>query len=341
MTGRNLLLYDVLASETAGTIYDSDRESIAFIQFSSGSTGNPKGVTLTHGNILTNMDAIITGVNAVEEDSTLSWMPLTHDMGLIGFHLTPLAAGINQCLMPTEMFIRCPALWLDKADEHRATMLSSPNFGLGYLLSNLKENEEKKWDLSNVRILFNGAEPVSGEVCNKFLDALEPYGLKRNVMFPVYGLAEACLAVTFPPVEEEAVAVTVDRRSLITGSTVIEFDNRDNTESMTLTDLGYPVKGCSVRICDEENLVLPDNVVGHVQIYGDNVTKGYYNDEEATNEIVKGGGWLDTGDLGFFRNGRLIVAGRAKDVIFVNEKTIMHTILKGLDRNSSVLTMEE
>ncbi len=318
MKQRFLLLDKVLSSDANGVMYDSQKEDIAFIQFSSGSTGNPKGVVLTHGNLLTNIKAIISGIHCTSEDSSLSWMPLTHDMGLIGFHLSPLAAGINQSLMSTGLFIRRPVLWMDKADEYKATVLSSPNFGLGYFLSGLKKNRDRKWDLSNVRLIFNGAEPISVDLCNQFIVELEPYKLKRNVMFPVYGLAEASLAVTFPPVDEEIVSVKVDRESLITGNTVVQLSDKSNIDGVNFIDLGYPVENCRVRICDEENRLLPENTIGRIQISGENVTKGYYNDQDTTNEIIKADGWLDTGDLGFERNGRLIVTGRAKDIIFVN-----------------------
>ena len=318
ITGKTVFIEDVTEKNGIGELFKSTPEDIAFIQFSSGSTGDPKGVILTHGNLLTNVSAILSGICVTEKDTSLSWMPLTHDMGLIGFHLAPLAASINQYIMDTSLFIRNPILWIKKANEHRVTVLSSPNFGYKYFLEFYKAERAEKWDLSNVRIIFNGAEPISVELCKKFLDELSVYGLKSNVLFNVYGMAEASLAVTFPPHGEELASIKLDREFLYIGQNVKEFDGDDCIGAIEFADVGYPVTDCSVRICDNSGTVLGENTVGNIEIKGKNVTSGYYNNINATLKVFRNDNWLDTGDLGFFRNGRLIVTGRAKDVIFVN-----------------------
>ncbi|MFC4099816.1 non-ribosomal peptide synthetase [Paenibacillus xanthanilyticus] len=303
-----------------GTVYEAGLDDIAFIQFSSGSTGEPKGVILTHRNLLANMRQIVDGSQAAENGSSLSWMPLTHDMGLIGFHLSPIYANIHQYVMPTSLFVQNPTLWLQKAHEHRITQISSPNFGYKHFLNYFKEEQAREWDLSCVRLIFNGAEPISEAWCRLFTERLAPYGLRPGAMFPVYGLAEASLAVTFPPVNEGLVCAHLDRDALAENSFVrlTEADDR----RLTLVDLGYPVEGCELRICGDDGTILADERVGEIQISGPNVTRGYYNNAAATREAFSADGWLRTGDMGFLRGGRLIVTGRKKELIFVNGRNV-------------------
>jgi acyl-CoA synthetase (AMP-forming)/AMP-acid ligase II/acyl carrier protein len=301
-----------------GRIIDAGPDDTAFIQFSSGSTGDPKGVVLTHGNLLANIDGISKATKMTRDDSYLCWMPVTHDLALIGSHLNPLANDLNQYFMPTSLFIRRPMLWLQKACEHKATKLSSPNFGYKYLLDSFKPENARGLDLSAVRILFNGAEPISAEICDEFMDVMAKYGLKRTAMYPVYGLAEASVAVAFPPPGEDIIKLKLDRRFLSAGDTVKKTEPGGDGNSITFVNEGYPLHNCSVRICNGDNGNLNDDTVGYIQIKGDNVTQGYYNDEEATKKVMTADGWLNTGDLGFMRSGRLIVTGRAKDIIFVN-----------------------
>jgi fengycin family lipopeptide synthetase D len=291
-------------------------DDIALIQFSSGSTGEPKGVTLTHRNILCNINAIIIGANIMDTDSSLSWMPLTHDMGLIGFHLSTMTANIHQYMMPPALFILAPELWMDKAHEHKVTFLSSPNFGYKHFLNHYKAEATRQWSFSHLRLLFNGAEPISKHLSEQFLDAMEPYGMARNVMFPVYGMAEASLAVTFPPIDEVLIPVHLDRGHVSIGEAIREIDPSE-AECVTFVDVGYPVNNCSIRICDDDSTKLAEGYVGNIHIKGNNVTQGYYNNPQATKKLLTEDGWLNTGDLGFIRNGRLVITGRKKDIIFI------------------------
>ncbi|MFC5703416.1 AMP-binding protein, partial [Cohnella faecalis] len=321
-----------------GQLHESSPEDIAFIQFSSGSTGEPKGVTLTHANLLANMRAIVECSGATGLDSSLSWMPMTHDMGLIGFHLTPIMAGMNQYLMLPALFIQHPTLWLNKANEHRITTLASPNFGYKHFLAHYKREQAKNWDLSSVRLIFNGAEPISASLCRQFLNEMNEYGLRSNVMFPVYGMAEASLAVTFPPAGEPLIDVEVERGSR-TGQPVREHVRDENGDgkgdgerrpTVTYVDLGSSVTDCEVRICGEQDEPFSEGVIGEIHIRGRNVTRGYYNDEEATKRAFAEDGWLRTGDLGFMRGGRLVVTGRKKDVLFVNGQNVYPHDLEAL-----------
>lgn len=308
-----------MLEDSLGTIEELNSQDIAFIQFTSGTTGKSKGVILTHGNLLANTNAIIKGVNGSEEDSSLSWMPLYHDMGLIGFHLTPLTANTNQYLMPTSLFIRRPSIWLKKASEYKARTLACPNFGYKYFLTLFKPSAAKEWDLSNVRVIFNGAEYISTEICDEFIKAMEPYGLKNNVMFPVYGGAEGSLAMAFPPVGEGITNVSLHRKFLSIGDNIKEVDS-NSSDAVTFVDEGYPVDECEIKICDSYNNELEENTVGFIHIKGKNVTKGYYNNPEKTENCLSEDGWLNTQDLGVFRNKRLIFIGRFDDAIYYNNR---------------------
>ncbi|HEY0610279.1 MAG TPA: beta-ketoacyl synthase N-terminal-like domain-containing protein, partial [Chitinophaga sp.] len=292
--------------------YHAEPDDIAFIQFSSGSTGSPKGVVLTHRNLLTNVMAIIEAAALSENDTTLSWMPLTHDMGLIGFHLTPLIGSMRQCIMPVDLFVRNPARWLQSLSVYKATVSSSPNFGYKHLLRQLNGNRQEGIDLSTVRLIMNGAEPISMELCREFLDAMAPYGLKQETMYTVYGLAEATLAVTFPVPGQAASGVRVSRKCLGAGQHVLVDASADHVE---FANLGKPVSHCCVRIANEKGAELQEGLIGYVHVKGGGVTSGYYNNEAATKQVLKNG-WLNTQDLGFVLNGHLYVTGRAKDVIF-------------------------
>ncbi|MDX1409692.1 MAG: AMP-binding protein, partial [Saprospiraceae bacterium] len=205
---------DMVSSENDGIdieLHNVEPEDVALIQFSSGSTSDPKGVVLTHSNILCNIRSITAGAAHTADDISLGWMPLTHDMGLIGFHLSMMACGMQQILMTTDLFSRRPILWLSKASEHKATVLCSPNFGYKHYLKALGDKIPDNLDLSAVRLIYNGAEPISVDLCEQFLQTMQPYGLRRNTMFTVYGLAEATLVVAFPPLGEEYRSVYVDR----------------------------------------------------------------------------------------------------------------------------------
>jgi acyl-CoA synthetase (AMP-forming)/AMP-acid ligase II len=332
---RVLLVHQIEKTASPCTLYHASGADTAFIQFSSGSTGDPKGVVLTHQNLMTNIRAIIDAAQFSANDVMVNWMPLTHDLGLIGLHLAPLVCGANQYQMPTSLFIRRPILWFDQASQIRATILASPNFGYQYFLTCFNPKKAKDWDLSMVRLIFNGAEPISARLCNDFLDEMSQYGLKRTAMYPVYGMAEASLAVTFPPLGEEPRTVILDRKSLNIGDRAKEA-GRGDPDGIALVDVGYPIKDCWVRICGPEGKVLNPGEVGLVEIKGGNVTRGYYDNPAATAAVISGDGWLNTGDLGFLRNdGRLVITGRFKEVIFINGLTYYPPDIESMAREAT------
>ena len=302
---------------TLGDPVECRADDLAMIQFSSGSTGEPKGVMLTHRNLCANIASITEAAEFTDGDRALSWMPLSHDMGLIGFHLNMLACGASHTIMRTELFVRRPLLWLELATQQSATVLCSPNFGYQHYLRQFASKRPAALDLSSVRLIFNGAEPISADLCRRFTDALSAYGLKPNTMFAVYGLAEASLAVSFPVPGAPLKTVWLDRAALQSG-TAMEVLSDSSHKGAEFVRLGAPVPGCELRIADLNGKKLFDHLLGHVQIRGENVTGGYYRDTEASASTRTSDGWLDTGDLGLFIDGELIVAGRAKELIIVN-----------------------
>jgi acyl-CoA synthetase (AMP-forming)/AMP-acid ligase II/acyl carrier protein len=301
----------------AGETHHPQPGDVAFIQFSSGSTSEPKGVMLTHANILANCRGSTEWAKFTQDDVSLSWMPLTHDMGLIGFHIFMFANRIHCNLMPTELFIRRPLLWLTFATRKRATVLCSPNFGYKHYLKVLGDRSVAGLDLSAVRLIFNGAEPISVDLVEEFLARMAPAKLARTAMFPVYGLAEASLAMTFPPLGRAYRATSFKRQELGVGSqaqTVVKTDK----DAVELISVGRAIPYSEVRIAGDDDAPLPDGRVGNIYIRGQNVTQGYFENPEANAASLRPDGWLRTGDLGVVHQGELYITGRAKEIIFVN-----------------------
>ncbi|MEO1962651.1 MAG: non-ribosomal peptide synthetase [Cycloclasticus sp.] len=303
--------------DTLGICADIKPEQTAFIQFSSGSTGDPKGVVLTHKNLVTNLFGIIECSAFDGNDSFFSWMPLTHDLGIIGFHLTPLFVNINQYMMPTELFVRRPNLWLEKSSEKKATILSSPNFGYKHVLKRFKPENQEVLDLSHVRLCFNGAEPISADLCREFNEKMKPFGWSNTAMFTVYGLAEACLAVSFPKLLQPLSTIHVLRNSLVAGQPATIVDAA-NEQSIELVRLGPTITGTDMLIVDADDTEVAENIIGRVLIKGDNVTHGYYHEPALNQKLISADGWLDTGDQGLINEGELVITGRTKDLIIVH-----------------------
>ncbi|MBV8911039.1 MAG: AMP-binding protein, partial [Gammaproteobacteria bacterium] len=274
---RAFLVDDVDDISRAGEVQRVSGDDVAFIQFSSGSTSEPKGVVLTHGNILANTYGVTEVARLSEHDVSLSWMPLTHDMGLIGLHLMMFVNRVHAHLMPTELFVRRPLLWLTLAARVRASILCSPNFGYKHYLKVLGERTVDTLDLSSVRLIFNGAEPISAELCEQFIERLAPAQLARNSMYPVYGLAEASLAVSFPPIGAPLKTIALNRHRMKAGSAV-ELIAAGDRDAVRVVSEGRPIPYCRVRIVDDEDRELPAERIGHVHMAGDNVTRGYYED---------------------------------------------------------------
>jgi acyl-CoA synthetase (AMP-forming)/AMP-acid ligase II/acyl carrier protein len=317
LRSRAFLVDDLDDISRAGKPYEAKPDDVAFIQFSSGSTSEPKGVVLTHGNIIANARGSTEVAHFSQDDVSLSWMPLTHDMGLIGFHLVMFYNRVHAHLMPTELFVRRPLLWLTLASRIRASILCSPNFGYKHYLKVLGDRPVEGLDLASVRLIFNGAEPISVELCEEFLTRLAPAHLARNAMYPVYGLAEASLAVSFPPPGAPLQTIALNRHRLGVGSPV-ELVEKGSRDAVQLVCEGRAIPYCEVRIADDEDRQLPEGRIGNLHMRGDNVTRGYFENPEANAVAFTADGWLRTGDLALMHQGDLYVSGRAKEIIFVN-----------------------
>ena len=317
LRSRAFLVDDLTDISRAGQVHQARPDDVAFIQFSSGSTSEPKGVVLTHGNIIANCRGVVEAAGFSQDDISLSWMPLTHDMGLIGFHLIMFYGRIHAHLMPTELFIRRPLLWLTLASRIRASILCSPNFGYKHYLKVLGDRPLEGLDLASVRLIFNGAEPISVELCEEFLTRLAPARLPRNSMYPVYGLAEASLAVSFPPPGAPLRTLALNRHRLAVGSAVEPID-KGSRDAVQLVSEGRAIPYCNVRVTDDEDRPLPEGRIGNLHMRGDNVSRGYFENPEANAAAFTADGWLRTGDLALIHEGDLYVSGRAKEIIFVN-----------------------
>ncbi|MFZ9049997.1 MAG: non-ribosomal peptide synthetase [Steroidobacteraceae bacterium] len=326
------LLVEQLAADAAGSEgrrHLAAASDTAFIQFSSGSTSTPKGVVLTHANLLVNARGATEAAAFSESDRPLSWMPLTHDMGLIGMVLMMMANGMEIHLMPTDLFIRRPLRWLEVASERRCTLLASPNFGYRHLLRALETRELPPLDLSAVRILFNGAEPINASLCREFLGRMAGSGLRQEAMLPVYGLAEASLAVSFPPLGRCFRSLTLARNSLQPGASATPLKAGD-PDGVEFVCEGRAIPGCALRVVDDSDQALAELRIGHVQIRGGNVTAGYLDAPQANAEAHTADGWLRTGDLGFIEDGELFITGRQKEVVIVHGQNFYPHDLEGM-----------
>ncbi|ROP28843.1 non-ribosomal peptide synthetase/type I polyketide synthase [Couchioplanes caeruleus] len=290
---------------------------LAMLQFSSGSTATPKGVELTHANLVANLEQAARASALDGDDVVVTWMPYFHDMGLIGTHLVPLHRRCRQVRLSPLTFAKRPETWLRTAEKHRATVLSAANFALALTVRRVAGETLDGIDLSSVRLMMVGAEPISPAVWRTFADTMARSRLDPRALRPVYGLAEASVAVAFTPPGELARPLRLSRAALARG---VAVDAAADTPAVELMDAGRAVPGCRIRIVDEAGRPVEDGLVGHIQVRGPNVTRGYHLDPAASAAALADG-WLRTGDTGFLRAGRLCVTGREKDVVFVHGRT--------------------
>ncbi|HVI46388.1 MAG TPA: amino acid adenylation domain-containing protein [Chitinophaga sp.] len=317
---KTLLAEDAAKHTEQGIVQPVTPDDIAFLQFSSGSTGNPKGVVLKHSNLVSNITSAMATLENVTDDRRLSWMPLTHDLGLIFFHLYPVSIGAQHFLMPTDLFIRHPLLWMQKISDHQVTVTGSPNFGYKYYLNQFSDDKAAHLNLQSLQVILNGAEPISGALCRRFNDTLSRYNLHASALRPAYGLAESTLIVSFAPADSVVESVFVHRDALTTGRYVTEpgmISKERAADNMEIVNTGRLLQDASVRIADENGVPLKEGGVGIIWINGPSVTERYYNNEAATNAVIRDG-WLNTGDTGFMLNNNLYIVGRVKDIIIVN-----------------------
>jgi len=307
-------------------------DDLAFIQFSSGSTGDPKGIMLTHGNLMVNMDAIRIGLDLHYPDNIGNWMPLFHDMGLIGYHLTPLYSIAFQYQIETIDFIMNPVLWINMMSEQKITVTGCTNFGLALVLRYFNRKKPVfDWNLSSVKAMLNGAEPISVKIMQDFVETLKKFGFRPEAMMPVYGMAEATLAISFSPLMKPSV-VTVFDTSMLDQENMAQPVEYAESSARLLSEVGVALNDVEIRIVDDNDLPLVNGIAGHIQLKGSGITKGYYKNTGATAAAFCGK-WLRTGDIGFFFEGRLYISGRYKDIIFKNGRNYFANDLESMACN--------
>jgi fatty-acyl-CoA synthase len=298
-----------------------DPDRLAILQFTSGSTAAPKGVMLPDRCVGSNIDAIVAAAGISHDDRAVSWLPLYHDMGLIGLMMTPMLHGFELVLGAPQDFLARPACWLEWISEHRGTITAGPNFS--YALAARALRRAGALDLSSWRLALNGAEPVDPKAVESFCAAAEPFGFDPRAAYPVFGMAEATLAVTFPAVGEGMTVDAVDRAALEHDRRAIAAAPDAPPASVRrLAKLGRPLDGFELRIVDSATgTVLADREVGELELRSPSVTPGYYRNPDATAATFDDG-WLRTGDLAYMVDGELVVCGREKDVIIVGGRNV-------------------
>ena len=293
-----------------------------FLQFTSGSTAAPRGVIVTHRNLIANARAIIKCLEIdSERDQAVSWLPLYHDMGLIGFVIATLVAQIPVVFIPTISFIKHPGVWMDTVHKYRATMTFGPNFAFDLAAKRAPKNSRTNLDLSCLRVLGCGAEPINPRTMENFIKTYAPWGLKANALLPSYGMAEATLAIAFDRLNRPAQKLAIDRQAYESENVARPVGNNGNGQNpqkrVELVSCGRAIPGHEVAILSESEQELPEGMVGEIVFRGPSVTPGYFEDPEASDQLLKNG-WLHTGDLGFILNGELYISGRQKDLVIIN-----------------------
>jgi 1-acyl-sn-glycerol-3-phosphate acyltransferase len=294
-------------------------DDIAFIQYTSGSTGDPKGVVLTHANLLANIRAMGRVTEVTPDDVFVSWLPLYHDMGLIGAWLGSLYHGCRLIILPPLSFLARPERWLRAIHRHGGTLSASPNFGYDLCCRRLNDEALHGLDLRSWRLAFNGAEPVSPETLAAFSRRFAPYGFAPEAATPVYGLAECSVGLTFPPLRRGPLIDRIRRTSLVEEGQALPVAGDE--PALQCVSCGRPLPGHQVRIVDESGRELPDRTQGRLQFKGPSATSGYFRNPEKTRALFQGD-WLDTGDLGYSAGGELYLTGRVKDVIIQGGRNI-------------------
>lgn len=286
---------------------------LAFIQYTSGSTGDPKGVALTHANLLANIRAMRQAARATPDDVFVSWLPLYHDMGLIGAGLGSMVIGFPLVLMSPLAFLARPLRWLDAISRYRGTLSAAPNFAYELCANKLTDSELAGLDLSCWRMACNGAEAVSPVTLERFAARLAPYGLQRKAQMPVYGLAECSVGLAFPPPGRGPRIDRVGRRALVDEGLALPVSD-DQGDAKSVPGCGHALPGHAIRIVDAAGRLLPERQVGRIQFCGPSATAGYFDNPAAT-ALLCDGDWRNSGDLGYLADGELFITGREKDII--------------------------
>ncbi len=298
---------------------------LALLQYTSGSTGQPKGVALTHANLLANMNALAKRLDADPGDVFVSWLPLYHDMGLIGAWLGTLCYGCRLVLMSPVRFLMDPSRWLRALSAYGGTLSAAPNFAYELCLKRVRDEDIAGIDLSRWRHALNGAEPVRAATVRQFAERFARYGLAPTAVKPVYGLAESTVGLTVPAVDERYRIDRLERAAFQRDGRAVDA-GADDATALEYVACGHPIDGHDLRIVDDNRNPVAERQEGFVQFRGPSATQGYYRSPDATAALFDGD-WLKTGDRGYLRDGRLYVTGRVKDIIIRGGRNIHPTEL--------------
>ena len=296
-------------------------DDIAFLQFTSGSTSRPKGVTLTHANLMANVKCIThNGLHMSGDDVGVSWLPLYHDMGLIGFVLAPLIYRTPIVFLPPLLFLKRPVSWLQAMTRHKGTISFGPNFAYALCVKRIRERELERIDLSSWRVAGCGAEPIRPETLEAFAESFGKVGFSKNALLPSYGMAESSLAISFTELNEGMKTLSVDGETLWADNVAKQVPD-DHERAVRLVSCGKKFADHDIAIFapddTESTTPLAEDHVGELRIKGPSVMKGYWEDAERSRDAFANG-WLKTGDLGLLHEGRVFICGRSKEVIIVN-----------------------
>jgi fatty-acyl-CoA synthase len=315
---RTIVTVPSLASASSGPLPDPDRirpHDVALLQFTSGSTMDPRGTCVTHGNIAANCHAIaVESLKLREGDKGVSWLPLFHDMGLVGFVLTPLLYRVPVVFIPTMSFAKQPSIWMEAVHRHRGTITFAPNFALALLT---RHRAPEHLDLSCLRVLGCGAEPINPETVRRFLSHFAPAGLRPSAILPSYGMAEATLAVSFCDLERSLRSDVVDADLCARTGRAVPADALANAATREFVSCGRAIAGHTIKIVDDSGQPLADRVLGEIVFSGPSVASGYRNSADAMCATFTAEG-LRTGDIGYLVDGELFVTGRRKDLLVIN-----------------------
>jgi acyl-CoA synthetase (AMP-forming)/AMP-acid ligase II len=293
-----------------GELHRPHSGDTAFCQYTSGSTSAPKGIELTHRNLLSNIAGIWELVGT-DDAIGVSWLPLYHDMGLIGAVLAPMTMGRQITVMPPQAFVRSPVSWLRAISDVRATATVAPNFAFALSVKAVRTEQMEGVRLDSLRVALNGAEPVDPDAVRQFEEKFAPYGLRRGTVRPVYGLAESSLAVSFA---DPGAFITDTIDSELLESARVASPARSAARSRSFISVGRAIPGSEIEIFDDDGRPLPERRIGEIVVRGPSVMKGYANQPEETARVLAGG-YLHTGDLGYIAEGQLFITGRSKDLI--------------------------
>ncbi|AJY76270.1 non-ribosomal peptide synthetase [Paenibacillus beijingensis] len=311
-----ILNIDSLVGKEPKKEIETKPDDISVILFTSGSTGAPKGITLTHGNIVNLEKAVVQMNDFNSNDISVNWMPLEHVGGIVMFHIRDVYCGAKQIIIRKEYILAKPIRWIDVISNYKATITWAPNFAFSLINQSLEQSSTiDGWDLSNMKFILNGGEAINPTTSRRFLELLAQFGLSDNSIFPSWGMSETSSGMVYSHCFNSSTGVNC-LDSFNYGELVKLSDS--NCSGSQFVQLGHPIPGSAIRIVNSAGKVIKENLIGNIQVKGKNVTCGYYNNDALNKQVFTKDNWFDTGDIGFVSDGKLTITGRIKDIIVIN-----------------------